>query len=165
MKNQNIVNALVNEDTYLYCLLFLKNFENESIVMNTIKIMRASLLNRKSYGEFLLKLVEFYEMLLHDDTNKLDEINVYQLFINDMIVLIDKNINCCEISVEILLLICYLTGQGNKEFKFELEKSESFISLISKLTYLYKDDDKSKKILSQTIAHLPIEELHYNTEV
>ena len=79
-----------------------------------------------------------------------------------MVILIERNIEDCDICVEILLLICFLTNQGNKEFKVELENSKNFIKIISKLTLVYQDNNDKKKILSQTIAHLPIEELQYN---
>lgn len=100
-----------------------------------------------------------------DNNDKINtELNVFNLFVNDMIILIDKQINNCDICVEVLLLICFLTTQGNGEFKIELENSPNFIKIISKLTQLYHDDEKRKKILSQTIAYFPIEELQYKSD-
>ena len=115
----------------------------------------------KSYSDFLIKLVEFYELILGNDEKIVKELNIYNLFVNDMIILIDKQIANCDICVEILLLICYLTNQGNCEFKHELENCPNFIRLISKLTQFYYENEEKKKLLSQTIAYFPIEELQY----
>ncbi len=116
----------------------------------------------KSYSKFLLKLLEFYDLILGCSDKSNQEVNIYKLFVNDMIILIDKQISNCDICVEILLLICYLTNQGNYEFKFELENCQNFIKLIYKLTQYYHEDETKKKLLSQTIAYFPIEELQYN---
>lgn len=104
-------------------------------------------------------------LLINDNnTNNFQELNIYSLFLNDMILLIDTQIENSDVCVEVLLLICYLTSQGNNEFKHELENNSNFIKIISKLTQFYHEDEEKKKILAQTIAYFPIEEMQYNKD-
>lgn len=81
------------------------------------------------------KVVEFYSSVISED-NVQDPKKYYKIFVEDMILILDKKSDVVNICIEIFLLISYLTGQ-DEVFKSVLESSKDFMHIMQKIINNY----------------------------
>lgn len=81
------------------------------------------------------KLTEFYSSMI-SDTHIEDEKVCFKIFVEDMILILDKKFEVINICIEIFLLLSYLTNQ-NEIFKTILDKSPNFVNILQKIINTY----------------------------
>jgi hypothetical protein len=82
----------------------------------------------------LEKLAEFYSTLLDSETTN-PEI-IFQVFIDDIVNLLEAKAGVINICIETFLLLSYLANQ-NDLFKKKIEKNENFIKILQKIILQY----------------------------
>jgi hypothetical protein len=104
-------------------------------------------------------LKTFYHTLLENEVENIDQINHTNLFFDDMLSLLEANVSNFNLTVELMIFFSVLTNKESSEFKTNLQSSKKFLKIIKKILDEYNSDENSKKIISQCIAQLPIEDL------
>ena len=160
LKNENGINSFISGNLIYFLLLFIKDFyDNESIIENCFRILRILISKIKGIESFLMKLSEFYGTLYKIDENDPNFISIsFNYFINDLQKLIENIYFEIDTKIQIINFIAYLANQNN-EFKNVIDKNDKLLKSLNKLIEQNSNNEK-RKLLSQAIAQLPVEELN-----
>lgn len=99
--------------------------------------------------------------MLENEVENIDSIDCERLFFEDMLNLFESNLENFNLSVEMLYFFSILTNYEDSGFKANLKASKKFLKIIKSMLEIYntKENEENKKIISQCIAQLPIEDL------
>lgn len=105
-------------------------------------------------------------MLSEDEFKKLEKITDYTndskyfiAFFEDLLYIVEINTDNINISINCLLILAFVTKKQNIHLYKNIEFNNKLNSILKKLIETYNYDNNSKKLISQCIAQLPIEEL------
>eukprot|EP01016_Furgasonia_blochmanni_P005598 TRINITY_DN1218_c0_g1_i10.p1 TRINITY_DN1218_c0_g1~~TRINITY_DN1218_c0_g1_i10.p1 ORF type:complete len:388 (-),score=145.19 TRINITY_DN1218_c0_g1_i10:99-1175(-) len=132
----------------MICKVFFKLDKDEYISMMLLKIFKTICIKGNATEVFI------------DVVNEINKSAASCNLIEDMITLVKLVAKDIEKVVECLLFISLL-AQKSEDIQKMIREAESFGPLIKDLMFIHKDDEEGMKLLYNSIAFLPMEDLNF----